>query len=42
MPFSVDDVDGGSDLYTVAIGDRVPLERVARSELESMVLKPTG
>ena len=42
MPFTVPGVDGGSDSYTVAIGDRVPLEHVERSELESMVLKPAG
>ena len=42
MPFSTPDVAGDSDSYTVAIGDRVPLEHVKRSELESMVLKPRG
>ena len=42
MPFQVDDVDHGSSFYVVAIGDRVPLFRVERSQLESMVLEPHG
>ncbi len=42
MPFRVPGVDGGSDSYTVGIGDRAPLERVKRADLESMVLKPKG
>ncbi len=40
LAFEIDRVDGSSDTYTVALGDRVPLLEIKRSELESMVLKP--
>jgi hypothetical protein len=42
LPFTIPDVDDGSVRYTVAIGDRVPLERVKRADLTSMVLAPRG